>query len=146
MNNNEAVPFDRTFAASLLHAAHVVEARMEEAFAKVGLSLARWGVLELLVLSDEALSLGEIAARKSCVRSNMTQLIDRLEAEGCVRRVNDPHDRRSIRAELTEEGRKRYEEGAAEFRAVMEELDASIRKEDRVVLARLLEALPAVQS
>ena len=34
----------------------------------------------------------------------MTQLVDRLEADGLVRRVADPTDRRSVKAEITDEG------------------------------------------
>jgi DNA-binding MarR family transcriptional regulator len=38
----------------------------------------------------------------ACVRSNITQLIDRMQAEGLVRRIPDPQDRRSVRAALTD--------------------------------------------
>ena len=104
MNEIAAAPSVGSLMFGLLHAAQAVEGRMEEAFASVGLSTARFGVLGQLVQAGEPLPLSEIAARLSCVRSNMTQLVDRLEADGLVRRVNDPDDRRSIRAELTPAG------------------------------------------
>jgi DNA-binding MarR family transcriptional regulator len=45
------------------------------------------------------------------VRSNITQLVDRLEAEKLVTRSDDPRDRRSVRAELTAKGRERHAAG-----------------------------------
>ena len=38
----------------------------------------------------------------------MTRLIDKLESMRLVRRVREPHDRRSTRLELTKEGRAMY--------------------------------------
>ncbi|TMG94648.1 MAG: MarR family transcriptional regulator, partial [Betaproteobacteria bacterium] len=74
------------------------EKRLEDALEKVGLSNAKFGALTHLVEAGEPLSLSECAARMTCVRSNITQLIDRLEADGLVRRVDDPADRRGVRA------------------------------------------------
>src|SRR5437016_13107156 len=103
MNNTVSVAARRKKAGetvfSLLHAAHVLEDKLENALATVGLSSAKYSVLHELVGAKTALPLSELAARLSCVRSNMTQLVDRLEAEGLVRRVQDPADRRSVRAE-----------------------------------------------
>ena len=83
---------------SLLHAAHVLEDRVEASLETVGLSLPKYSVLSELVKSGTSVSLSELATRLSCVRSNMTQLVDRLEADGVVRRVDDPSDRRAVKA------------------------------------------------
>lgn len=96
----------------LLRAAQKVEARVEAALGETGLTLAKLGVLNNLVQSNEPLPLGRLAERICCVKSNMTQLVDRLEAEGLVARVADPQDRRSIRAAITEEGRRRHAAGS----------------------------------
>ena len=106
---------------SLIHAARAIEHRMEAALEIVELSSPKFAVLTILVDADDALTLSELAARSSCVRSNMTQLIDRLEADGLVRRVDDPHDRRSVRAELTVLGRERQAAGATQMDAVREQ-------------------------
>jgi DNA-binding MarR family transcriptional regulator len=45
------------------------------------------------------------------VKSNVTQLIDRLETDGFVSRKPDPHDRRTRLAVLTVAGRKACKEG-----------------------------------
>ena len=90
---------------SLLHAAHALEDRVETALEKAGLSTPKFSVLSALVANGGPLSLSELASRLSCVRSNMTQLVDRLESEGLVRRVDDPADRRIVKAAITETGR-----------------------------------------
>jgi DNA-binding MarR family transcriptional regulator len=46
------------------------------------------------------------------VKSNITQLVDRLEADGFVARQADPGDRRSRLAALTAAGRRAAKEGA----------------------------------
>src|SRR5205809_5524862 len=89
---------DSQMMYSLVRAAHVLESRLEEALEQVGLSLAKFGALSHLVKEGEPLSLSECAMKMTCVRSNMTQLVDRLEADGLVRRVEDPEDRRAVRA------------------------------------------------
>src|SRR5689334_2848147 len=84
---------------TLLHAAHALEAKVEDALERAGLSSPKYTVLSALVASQNPLSLSELAAEASCVRSNMTQLVDRLEGEGLVQRVHCPADRRLVRAE-----------------------------------------------
>jgi DNA-binding MarR family transcriptional regulator len=75
------------------------------------------------------------------VRSNITQLVDRLEAEKLVVRVDDPQDRRSIRAELTAEGRKRHAAGLRALRQAEKELTARLPDRDREALLRVLGSL-----
>src|ERR1700730_3189836 len=97
---------------TLLGAAQRLEPGVETALAASGLSLTKLAILHHLVQTDQPLQLGRLADRISCVKSNITQLVDRLESDRLVRRVSDPADRRSIRAEITHEGRQRYEAGA----------------------------------
>jgi DNA-binding MarR family transcriptional regulator len=123
---------------SLLEAAHALEQRLESALGEVGLSMAKYGVIAQLAESDEPLALSELATRQSCVRSNMTQLIDRLEADGLVRRVDDPADRRSVRAAITRLGEERAAAGQRAMKRVEDDFAASIPARDRAVLARML--------
>jgi len=123
---------------SVIHAAHALEEKLEEALGKAELSMPKYSVLNELVSAGEALSLGELASRLSCVRSNMTQLVDRLEADGLVRRVACPTDRRSVKAEITEAGRVRQEEGNKEVTRLQEDVVSSVPVEDRATLVRLL--------
>ena len=52
----------------------------------------------------EPLSMRELAARVHCATSNVTFVVDRLEALGLVTREPHPTDRRSKRLVLTAEG------------------------------------------
>src|SRR5690606_15983265 len=81
---------DDTTMFALIHAGRALEARHGKAIGDVRSSVARHGVLRLLVEAGEPLPLGDLAGRQCCVRSNRTQLVDRLEAEGLVKRVADP--------------------------------------------------------
>lgn len=110
----------------ILGALHAVEDRLEASLEPLGLSLAKLGLLANLVAAGEPLPLGTLAERCACVRSNITQLVDRLEAEKLVRRSDNAEDRRSVRAELTAEGRARHAAG----------LEALVEAE-RVILSRL---------
>ena len=47
---------------------------------------------------------GEIAKRTGLAAASVTNLIDRLEQKGFVRRTRDPNDRRAVIVEATEEG------------------------------------------
>ena len=126
---------------SLLGAAHALEAQLEEQLGQVGLSMSKFGVLTQLVDAGTPLALSELAARLSCVRSNMTQLVDRLESEGLVRRVDDPSDRRSVLAAVTHLGEERQAAGAGELAKVREEFMAALPAADRSAFARVLAAL-----
>ena len=126
---------------AVLHAAHTLEDRVEEALGRAGLSTPKYSVLNALVETGEALSLSELATRLSCVRSNMTQLVDRLEADGLVKRVSDPHDRRAVKAAITEEGTARCAGGAAELEKVHAAFSANVSESDREALVRLLSAV-----
>jgi|SRR6266542_1397937 len=125
---------------SLLHAAHEIEKRLEDALEKVGLSNAKFGALTHLVQAGEPLSLSECAARMTCVRSNITQLIDRLEADGLVRRVDDPADRRGVKAMLTSLGVERQVAGAKQVDQVQKDVARMLAGVDPTTLARALSA------
>ncbi len=81
---------------------------MEEALSVCELSVSKYGVLRVLAEADAAVSLSRLARSLDCVKSNVTQLVDRLESSGLVVRQEDPSDRRSVRAALTLQGRRRY--------------------------------------
>lgn len=102
----------------LLQVAHAIERRLEHAMDEVGLSCPKLDVLTQLVQADEPLPLSELARRQICVRSNITQLVDRLETEGLVSREEDPKDRRGVRAAITPLGRERQTAGARRFEEV----------------------------
>ena len=126
---------------SLIGAAHAVENRLEEALAQVELSGPKLIALTRLVEAAEPVPLGELAAQCACVRSNITQLVDRLEADKLVRRVADPADRRSLRAAITSLGRRRQAAGAKKVEEVRRRLGKALGAIDSVALQRALSQL-----
>ena len=126
---------------ALMHAGHRVEARLEEALAGVKLSGAKHAALSVLVTQDEPISLSELAEKLTCVRSNITQLVDRLEADGLVKRVDDPSDRRAVRAEVTRLGRERHAAGSKVVNAVLQEVAKELAQVNPKVLKRALDAI-----
>ena len=91
--------------------------------------------------AGKPLSLSDLATRLSCVKSNMTQLVDRLEADGLVNRVDDPNDRRAVKAAITEDGRAKQAAGAAEIDRLNGAFVAALRAEDRAAVERVMTAL-----
>jgi DNA-binding MarR family transcriptional regulator len=126
---------------SVIHAAHVIEERIELALGKSGLSFAKQGALTELAKAGEPLTLSQLAERLSCVRSNMTQLIDRLEADGLVNRLPDPADRRSVKAELTDLGREKQRTGDRAVKRVQAEFASSLTARERSGLEAALGAI-----
>ena len=126
---------------TLIRATHALEDQMEARLGTVGLSSPKFSVLSELVGAGKPLTLSELAARLSCVRSNITQLIDRLEADGLVRRVDDPDDRRSILAALTPLGNEKQAAGAKLVFELQAEFAARMPSADRSVLSRILSEL-----
>ena len=125
----------------LLDAARAVEARAEGALGEIGLSLAKLGALRHLVLAPEPLTLSQLAERHCCGKSNVTQLVDRLESDGLVARESDPDDRRTIRAMVTEAGRTAYARATVLLAEHERAIDAQLGSGPRAELARGLRAL-----
>jgi len=138
MNENCCAQQEVPLLAKFLYVAGRVETRLEAALAESGLSLAKFALLNHLVHVGEPLPLTRLAERRVCVKSNITQLIDRLEADGLVRRMDDPKDRRSVLAALTEEGRRRYEQGGQALAAAQREVLKPFSSEELELMDRLL--------
>ncbi len=126
---------------SLLETAEAVEARLEAALSPVGLSLAKLGVMHLLAEANEPLPLSELAKIQHCVRSNITQLVDRLEKDGLVRRRADPADRRSVLAQLTPAGEQAHANGMRALTEAQRAIVRGLKAEDAVSLKSALSAL-----
>jgi|SRR5437016_4643762 len=126
---------------SLITVGRAMEERLEHALDQVGLSMPKYGLLNHLVESGEALTLGQCADRMTCVRSNMTQLMDRLEAEGLVKRVEDPSDRRAVRASVTPLGLERHAAGARVIKKVKKDFAKTLAGIDQAALQRALQAM-----
>jgi DNA-binding MarR family transcriptional regulator len=132
---------ERTGLFAVLHASGVLESRMEAQLAEVGLSLAKLAALRQLSLAGDSLPLGQLADRLACVKSNVTQLIDRLEGDGFVSREADPNDRRSCLAVLTDAGRAAFVRGRTVQQQAERELFGALSAEESDQLHALLAKL-----
>ncbi len=131
----------RTGLFAVLHAASVLETRVEERLADAGLSLPKLAALHQLAQAGDSLPLGQLAERLACVKSNVTQLVDRLEADGLVVRAADPNDRRSRLAVLTEDGTTAYAQGSQIQQQAEREIFETLNKEEASTLHALLEKI-----
>lgn len=141
MNQSDGAGAEHDLTMSLVAAAHRVEDKIERALGRHGLSLAKLNILTMLVDSERPLSLGEIATRLACVRSNVTQLVDRLESDGLVRRQADPTDRRSISAVVTDDGRERQRSGSEALSAVQSDVTQALAGFDTAHIDEALRTL-----
>ncbi|MCZ4121289.1 MarR family winged helix-turn-helix transcriptional regulator [Streptomyces sp. H39-S7] len=111
----------------------------EEAAASHQLTGAQARVLALL--SREPLPMRHIAQQLKCEPSNVTGIVDRLEARGLAERRTDPADRRIKLAAATDEGRETAARlrGALHFaRAPLAGLSEAERTSLRDLLQRML--------
>jgi DNA-binding MarR family transcriptional regulator len=136
--NNERSPAD---LAALLHTAAAAQDLVEARLGGRGLSLAKLAALKVLSDAGESLPLTQLAERLSCVKSNITQLVDRLEADGLVERQPDLKDRRARLATLTAAGRKACREGSrvqeAAERSLLGKLTAAESRQLAALLAKI---------
>ena len=77
-------------------------------------------------------------------RSNASQMIDRLEADGLVYRIRNPRDRRSVLVELTDAGVERMRHAEASHMQLARELLAPLTEEERVAALSTFERVLAL--
>src|SRR6266511_267614 len=123
---------------AVMHASGVLESRIEAKLADVALSIPKLAALHRLADAGDSLPLGQLAERLACVKSNVTQLVDRLEADGLVSRSADVADRRSRLAVLTDAGRKACAHGAEIQQAAERELFGTLTQDESVQLHAIL--------
>ncbi|MCX4909043.1 MarR family winged helix-turn-helix transcriptional regulator [Streptomyces sp. NBC_00878] len=107
----------------------------EDAAAGHALTGAQAKLLSLLAL--EPLPMRRLAQQLKCEPSNVTGIVDRLEARGLAERRPDPADRRVKLAAATEEGLRIARSLRESLRFAREPL-AGLSREERVVLRGLL--------
>ncbi|MDR0358437.1 MAG: MarR family transcriptional regulator [bacterium] len=93
-------------ATSIVRAYQIVLEEVERVLRPFGLTFARYEALVLLSFSRTgALPLGKMGQRLQVHPTSVTNVVDRLAAQGLVVRVAHPTDRRTVLAELTPAGR-----------------------------------------
>ena len=97
----------RLYFESALALMSVLDAELER---DSGIPMRSYDVLVHLEDEPEGLRMNELAERILYSKSGFTRVVDRLEAEGLVRRVRPENDRRSIFVVLTDGGRAMLEQ------------------------------------
>lgn len=93
--------------SALIRSAGVATTRIDHILRVSGLTFARYEVLLLLSWTRSgSMPLGRMRDRLLIHQAAVTNLVDRLEADGLVRRVPHARDRRTTLAEITSQGRK----------------------------------------
>ncbi len=94
------------FATSIMRAQQIVLAATDAALKPFGLNFARFEALVLLAFSRRgSLPLGKMGERLMIHPASVTNIVDRLEAQGFVTRVPHPEDGRATLCQLTKAGR-----------------------------------------
>jgi DNA-binding MarR family transcriptional regulator len=119
----------------------MTDARFDVLLQPIGLTCAQFHVLKVLQQAGEAMPLGQLAEKLRSVRSNATQMVDRLTAEGLVERIYDPADRRRVLAQITEEGQRRCAAGSEAVLAIEQDLLEYFTQGERDQFTELLSRL-----
>ena len=113
---------------------------LEETLREHGFTWGEWKVLGSLLIGA-CDSPGHLSAELEVSSGAMTNRLDKLEAAGLIRRVPDPADRRAIKIEATDAGRKAWTESTS-AQARKEALVASaLTKREQAQLNGLLRKL-----
>ncbi|MEU9308413.1 MarR family transcriptional regulator [Streptomyces sp. NPDC048256] len=107
----------------------------------LGVTPAQARLLRTLAHCDSPPRMADLAERLEVVPRAITTLVDGLEGSGKVRRVPDPTNRRVIRIELTEDGRKALRQLRGARMSAAEEILDPLTDLERQVLSGLLDAL-----
>ena len=115
-------------------------AEHEETLRAWDLSWGEWKVLTSLHHGGCS-SPGELSSELELSSGAMTNRLDRLEEAGLIRRVRDPGDRRGVKLELTDEGRRVWTESASAQAQKEIVVASALTKREQVELNALLRKL-----
>jgi DNA-binding MarR family transcriptional regulator len=95
---------------SVMRAQQIFLSAVDGALRPHGLTFARYEALVLLTFARTGkLPMRVMGERLQLHPTSVTNIVDRLEADGLVKRLPHPTDRRTTLAEITEAGRERRE-------------------------------------
>ena len=122
------------FVTSIMRVQQLVLARVDDALGPHGLTFARFELLMLLDFSRNGeLPLSRIGRRLQVHPASVTNAVDRLEADGLVRRRPNPADGRGTLAAITPAGRRLVRRAAASLNEVFTGLGLAAEDEQAVV-------------
>lgn len=124
-----------TAVTSIMRAHQLMLARVDETLRPFGLTFARYELLTLLSFSRSGrMPMASASSRLQVHPTSVTNTVDRLEAQGFVRREPHPTDGRATLIVLTDEGRALSERATAALnREVFEKPGLSADDTDELV-------------
>jgi DNA-binding MarR family transcriptional regulator len=126
---------------SIMRVQQILLARLNELLREDALTFPRYEALMLLSFTRTgALPLGKIGERLQVHRTSVTNIVDKLEQDGLVRRVPHEYDRRATLAEITDSGRALAARATERLNAAGFALDA-LEAADQDRLTELLGAM-----
>ena len=123
----------------LLTCTQLIERRVRSGLREeFGTTLPRFDLMAQLERHHEGLKMNELSRLLMVTGGNVTAIVDQLEKEGLVERLDEPDDRRAFRIRLTRSGDKSFAEMARQHEQwVVELLDGLSRKEHQELLKLL---------
>jgi DNA-binding MarR family transcriptional regulator len=112
-----------------------VRSRLREQFAT---PLPRFDLMAQLERHPEGLKMNELSRLLMVTGGNVTGIVDQLEGEGLVERVDEPADRRAFRIHLTKAGERSFAEMARAHEEWVVEMLAGMGRREQDELLRLL--------
>jgi DNA-binding MarR family transcriptional regulator len=101
-------------------------------------TLPRFDLMAQLERHREGLKMNELSRLLMVTGGNVTAIVDQLEKEGLVERLDEPADRRAFRIRLTRSGERTFIEMARAHEEWVVELLAGLSRRDQDELLRLL--------
>jgi DNA-binding MarR family transcriptional regulator len=101
-------------------------------------TLPRFDLMAQLERHREGLKMNELSRLLMVTGGNVTAIVDQLEKEGLVERLDEPADRRAFRIRLTKSGEKTFADMARAHEEWVVELLAGLSRRDQEELLRLL--------
>jgi DNA-binding MarR family transcriptional regulator len=93
------------------------------------------------VCEGDGASVRRIAEALRIDDAAVSNMLNRLAADGLVQRRPNPADRRSVRSVVTQKGRDLMTAADARLRALDHELETQVSRDDIAVVARVVRAL-----
>ena len=112
-----------------------VRSRLREQF---GTTLPRFDLMAQLERHPEGLKMNQLSRQLMVTGGNVTAIVDQLEKEGLVERLDEPADRRAFRIRLTRSGEKSFAEMARAHEEWVVELLSGMSRREQDDLLRLL--------
>ena len=124
----------------LLRASRTIESVLRERLARqFDTTLPRFDVMAALYRTPEGMLMSDLSRFLLVSNGNVTGIIDRLAAEGLVKRARRNGDRRTSIVRLTQTGHAAFKRMAAAHQQWVDELLAGVSKDDAQRLTSMLE-------